>query len=235
MEISFTQFRVYQECPWKYKLLFMDGRRISLHPASSLGLSLHRALERFHRGQGGELSGLLECYEEAWIPAGYPDAETSRQWREKGRRILAKYFEGEASRRTMVVGVEKEFAYPLGRHMVRGMVDRVDLHPDGRHEVIDYKTRLEFEKKSPIPEELQLRFYALGLRECLAIEPALLTVHYLAAARRQTSAYEASGEEALKALILQTADAIEARDFKPKTSFCPHCDFRGDCVFSVAR
>ena len=68
----------------------------------------------------------------------------------------------------------------------------------------------------------------------LASTPAMLTVHYLAAAVRKSLAYEASDEEELKALILDTADRIEAGDFRPDTSFCPRCDFRRSCPHSVA-
>lgn len=235
MEISFTRLRVYLECPWKYKLMFADGKNIPLTPPSSLGLSLHRALECFHRAGSPDLEKLLDCYEERWIGGGFPDAATKDEYFERGLRILERYFGQERQRRTEIVGNEREFIYPLGAHTVRGMVDRIDKHPDGRHEVIDYKTRLDAERDEPVGENLQLRFYALGLKESLAIETSFLTVHYLAAGRRDTVPYDASGEEALKRQIEAAADRIESGDFKPDTSFCPRCEFRKTCALSVAK
>lgn len=238
MEISFTRFRVYLECPWKYKLLFVDGRRIPLSPASSLGVSLHRALERYHRERRGELRELLDCLDHEWLHAGYPDAETKLKWHGRARRILERYHEGELERRSEIVGVEREFVYPLGRHEVRGMIDRIDRQPDGRFEVIDYKTAVDVRGDS-LPaspaEHLQLRFYALGARECLAVSPAILTLHYLAAGRRDSAPYDPAGEEELKETIAGVASRIEAGRWSPDTGFCPRCDFRRACAFSVAK
>lgn len=235
MEISYTQVRVYLECPYKYKLQFVDRRRVLLDPPSSLGLSLHRALECFHRSEGGTLDELLECYEKGWISKGYPDDETRERWRAKGRRILEKYIGQEESRRTEVVGVEREFSWPLGGHFVRGMIDRVDALPDGGHEIIDYKTYLEVASVAEVGDDLQMRYYGLGAKETWAYDPKLLTVDYVAAGKRVSVPYDDSREEELKALITRVADAVSAGEFKPDLSFCPKCPFRKDCPYSVAK
>lgn len=229
MEISFTRFRVYLECPWKYKLMFVDGRKIPPTPASSLGLSLHRALEDFHRASGETLDELTHCLDRQWLREGFPDPETERAWLAKGRRWLARYHELEKERRTKIVGVEREFCYRLGRHEVRGMIDRVDLLPDGSHEIIDYKAGA-----SGKPDQ-QLRFYALGARESWGYRPTVLTTYRLAAGEKVSVPYDGSGEEELKDLIIRTADRIESGGFAPDTSFCPRCSWRKTCAYSVAR
>jgi RecB family exonuclease len=235
MEISYTRLRVYLECPWKYKLMFVEGRRVPLTPPSSLGLSLHRALECFHRKDAGALEDLLDCYDDRWLGAGYPDEQTKDLWYLKGRRILERYHVAEQDRRSKVVGVEREFIYPLGGHTVRGMVDRIDRLPDGRHEVIDYKTHLDIESEEGLADDLQMRFYALGAKESLALEPSLLTLYYVAAGKKVSVVYESRREPELKALIERTADAIEAGRFAPDPAFCPRCEFRKDCALSSAR
>ena len=238
MELSFSRFRLYRECPWKYKLQFIDGRRPSMDPPASLGVSLHRALERYHGRED-----LLDAYDAEFLRSGYPDAEARGRWKRRGERILETFLERDAGRRTEVLGAEREFVFALGRHTVRGMIDRLDRHPDGTIELVDYKTRLGLDPRdpSPPPEEsdLQLRFYALGAKEGLGLAPSLLTVHYLAADRVESRPYDPTGEEALKAEITRVADGIEAATasgvFTPDTSFCPRCVFRTDCRYSVAR
>ncbi|MCX5795000.1 MAG: PD-(D/E)XK nuclease family protein [Elusimicrobia bacterium] len=234
MEISFTRLRVYRECPWKYQLQFVAGWRIPLTPPGSLGLSLHRTLECFHRRDNPSEDDLWACYESRWLSAGYSDEQARESWRGKGRRILERYLADERERRAVIEAVEREFIYPLGRHEVRGMIDRIDRHPDGRLEVIDYKTYGSGDEKGP-RDGLQLRFYGLGCREALAKEPDLLTWYFVAESRKITVPYDAAGEEGLKALILETADRIEAGKFPPDTSFCPRCDFRQRCTHSVAQ
>lgn len=235
MEISFTRFRIYLECPWKYKLFFNDRKKIPLTPSSSLGISLHRALERFHRQRGADLEALLDAYEEEWVGGGYSGHAERDEFFSKGRRMLEKYIAQERERRTEIYGVEKEFIYPLGSHTVRGMIDRMDRHPDGSVEVIDYKTRLDAEAEEALSENLQLRFYALGVHESLGIKPGLLTVHSLAAGKRASIPYDDSGEDELKERILKAADSIEAGKFPPDTSFCRLCDYRKTCTHSIVR
>ncbi len=238
MELSFSRFRIYRECPWKYKLQFVDGRKPPLDAPASLGLSLHRALERYHGGED-----LLEAYEAEFLRSGYPDAETRQRWKRKGERMLETFLERDSGRRSELLGAEREFVFTLGRHTVRGMIDRLDRRPDGTIELVDYKTRFGLDPRdpSPPPEEsdLQLRFYALGAKEGLGLTPSLLSVHYLAADRVESRPYDPSGEERLKAEIIRVADAIEAagasHDFKPDTSFCPRCVYRRECKYSVAK
>ena len=231
MEISFTKLRVFRECPWKYKLQMVDGRRSPLTPPASLGLSLHRALECFHRKPTPSPEDLWECYESRRLNSGYPDESARQTWFEKGRRMLELYLDGERERRTEVIAVEREFLYPLGCHEVRGMIDRIDRHPDGRVEVIDYKTSGTGEALEG-SDKLQLRFYGLGCRESLALEAELLTVHFMATGRRVSLFYDAAGEASLKDIVRETADRIETGAFAPDISFCPACEFRQTCTRS---
>lgn len=232
MEISFTRLRIFLECPWKYKLFFEERKRIPPHPDSALGVVLHKTLERFHRRQGEGWADLQDAYEAEFLSAAEPH-------RRRGERILRKWLEDEQSRRSELLGLEREFIFPLGRHTVRGMIDRIDRTPEGKVEIIDYKTQLSFGPTDPVPappgENLQLRFYGLGAKECFGYAPELLTIHYLGAGRRESSPYDASREAELLALIEKTADAIEAGERHPDTSFCPRCDFRHDCRFSAAK
>lgn len=239
MEISFSRFRIHRECPWKYKLQFVDGRKPPLDPPASLGISLHRALERWHASGSSQRQDLADAFDLEFVRSGYADASERMKWSRKGLRILEKYYETELSRRTEVLGSEREFVFPVGRHTARGMIDRVDRHPDGRVELIDYKTRFGLRPDDPAPDpaesDLQLRFYALGAKLGLGLSPALLSVHYLAAGRVETRPYDGKGEEELKAMIAETADRIEAGGFGPDTSFCRRCVFRDACDFSIAR
>jgi len=224
VEISFSRFRIFRECPWKYKLQFVDGRKPPLDASASLGLSLHRALERYHGGED-----LLAAYDAEFLRSGYPDAETRGRWKRRGERILETFLERDSGRRSEVLGAEREFVFPLGKHTVRGMIDRLDRHMDGLVELTDYKMN------SGADSDLQLRFYALGAKEGLGVAPSVLSVHYLADDRIDSRPYDSSGEEALKAEIVRVADAIETGVFTPDTSFCPRCVFRKDCRFSTAK
>jgi DNA helicase-2/ATP-dependent DNA helicase PcrA len=235
MEISFTRYRIYRECPWKYKLIFVDGRRIPLNPKSSFGLSLHRALETWLSGGDDSLEALFQALRRRWISEGYPDEAAQARWYAKAERTLARFHGEESSRRARVIGVEKEFVWTLGPHEVRGMIDRIDQNPDGSFEIVDYKTGPEAPTPAQVAADAQLRFYALGARRGLGIRAATVTVDCVAAGERVSAPVDPSGEEALSADVAAAAASIESGEFAPDTAFCPRCDFRKDCVYSVAR
>ncbi|MBI5201190.1 MAG: PD-(D/E)XK nuclease family protein [Elusimicrobia bacterium] len=235
-EINFSRLRAYLECPWEYKLRFVDWQRQPPSAPGSLGMTVHKALESFHREEAPDLARLLELYDKHFHHAGFADPKEKELWYKKGQAMLKKYWKDEESRRTKAGYMEREFIFPLGPHTVRGMIDRVDEHPDGRFEVIDYKTGAEGEAgESAFFQELQLKIYGLGCKEALGLDPALLTLYYVATGHRKTVDYDDSGEEELKELLTRAAVLMAAGQHLPaNTSFCPSCVFRKTCQFSVA-
>lgn len=235
MEISFTRYRIYRECPWKYKLLFVDGRKIPLTPKSSFGLSLHRALEAWLRGGERTLESLHEALRAQWLAQGYPDEDAEARWYSKAQRVLHRFHSQEDSRRSRTVGVEKEFIWASGAHQVRGMIDRIEQGPDGDYELIDYKTGPGVPTQKEVATDVQMRFYALGAKRGLGLAPSTLTMDCVAAGERVSAPYQGAGEDALDADIRAAASGIEAAAFSPDTGYCPRCDFRRDCVNSAAK
>ncbi len=94
------------------------------------------------------MEALFEALRRRWLPEGYPDEAAEARWYSKAERTLARFHGEESSRRTKLIGVEKEFAWSLGNHSVRGMIDRIDQGPDGAYELIDYKTGPEAPRRS---------------------------------------------------------------------------------------
>jgi RecB family exonuclease len=123
--------------------------------------------------------------------------------------------------------VEREFTLAVGPHRVHGRVDRVDAHPAGGHQIVDYKTG-----KPPGPgarggdDDLVLRLYLLGAREAWGIEPRGATlVHVLDGDARGVHP-EAADDSAAVEAVRDAADGIAAGRFEPRPSWaCRTCDF----------
>ena len=78
----------------------------------------------------------------------------------------------------------REFPFAMARHgaTLRGQIDLVIKGPDGRLKIVDYKTSRieasEVEKKAA-DYELQLRIYALALRDLFGRAPDAACLHFL--------------------------------------------------------
>jgi RecB family exonuclease len=215
--------------------MYEDGMRIPPNPFVSLGLSVHRALEDFHTRKADSLDELFESYHRSWVNEGFVSPQQTQEFFERGQRMLENYQETYVNSKTEIIYVEKDFMFPLGVHQLRGIIDRIDRHPDGAFEVIDYKTHSEIWKQDKVDSDLQLSLYALACREALGITPDLLSYYFLAHNRKISTQ---RSEEQLKAaadLVQETAQKIMERRFSPNPGQCPKCDFRKSCVHSAAK
>lgn len=230
-EISYSQLRCYLECPWQFKLRYKDRWRSPHTPASSLGVSIHRALEAYQRGNGATMDELLQAYEENWVHAGFPDPATQMEWYSKGEEILKKFFAKEQECDASIEYLEREFFFPLGPHMVRGIVDRIDKRADGSIEVIDYKSHLDIKNEDEVKENIQLMIYGLGSQEGLGIEPSWLSLYYVAVGKKVTVPYDREKAENVLKLLERVADFIAlGKKFPADTSFCSSCGLSDQCT-----
>lgn len=235
LELSFSKISAYRYCPWKYKLLYVDGVKVSPNPHISLGLTVHRTLEDFHKNEGRSLDDLLEIYDKVWVNEGFQNPQQTMHFYEKGVKMLKDYWDWSQLRKSEVVAVEKEFRFPVGRRILRGIIDRIDKLPDDTYEVIDYKTHAEMWEQSRIDSDLQLTLYAMGCEEIMKVQPAALSYYFLAHNKVvTTSRSKIHFDEALQELE-NVAQKIEGGEFPPDTAKCARCDFKQFCKFSIAK
>ena len=231
VEISYTRVNTYKTCPIKYKLVFEDGMRVQPNPSISLGQSMHRTLEDFHARKADGLDELMDSYNQSWVNEGFVSPQQAQEFYEKGNRMLAKYWEEHLNSRTEIMFVEKDFRIPLGRDFLRGIIDRIDRHPDGAYEVIDYKTHAEKWQQDRVDSDLQLSVYALACSRAFGFVPKLLSYYFLAHnCKISTTRSPEQLEETVK--VLEDAAAkISRRQYTPNFAHCPKCDFKKSCSF----
>ncbi|GAB3664920.1 RecB family exonuclease [Nocardioides korecus] len=165
--------------------------------------------------------------------AGTPDEEGS--WLETCRSSLRSYFDLEDPRRLEPAERETYVETVLdSRLLLRGIVDRVDVAPDGAVRVVDYKTG-----RSPSPgfegrALFQMRFYALVLWRSRGVVPTLLQLLYLADG--QVLGYRPDVEDLLAterlldALWVAVGHAHETGEWLPNPGpACRWCSFTELC------
>jgi DNA helicase-2/ATP-dependent DNA helicase PcrA len=233
LDISPSAIEAYRTCPLRYRFAAVD--RIPARPsvARAVGVAAHAALEAHYRpgGTGGDGEALVRRFAVALRRARVDETAEGRQALARGREALPAYHERMVRSRTTPVAVERDFTLAVGPHRVHGRVDRVDLHPAGGHQLVDYKTG-----KPPGPgargedDDLVLRLYMLGARQAWGMEPRGATlVHVLDGDTRGVHP-DADDDAPVVEAVREAADGIAAGRFEPRTSWaCRSCDFALVC------
>jgi RecB family exonuclease len=235
VEVSYSRINAYLTCPWKYRLMYREGKRIPPNPFISLGISVHRALEDFHRRKATSLEELMESYDRSWVNEGFASPQQTQEFYEKGQRMLEVYHRASTACTAEIQHLEKEFEIHIGRHRLKGIIDRIDRHPDGTYEIIDYKTHGEAWKQEKVDSDLQLSIYSLACSRALGIEPKLLSYYFLAHDRKMSTRRSAQQIAETIGLINKVAEKIGRDEFVPNKTHCPRCDFKKICPHSAAR
>ena len=233
-ELNFSKIKTYLECPLLYKHKYVAGRKEGLVAASSLGVSIHRALEEYHRNSN-DPSELLSYYDDYWMSGGYTSAAEQMEYYLKGQKQLEKYAEREYQRKTTVDSTEREFIFEYNGWTFRGKIDRIDKHPDGSWEVIDYKTGTDMDLSIPVTDSLQLGIYSVGARRAWNMQKGKVTYYFTAYNQTQSAPFEAFDEEKILNLFIEIGEKIVAGDFTPNPAHCADCAFKDTCESSSCK
>ncbi|HEX8067422.1 MAG TPA: ATP-dependent DNA helicase [Thermoleophilaceae bacterium] len=228
--LSASDIETYRLCPLKYK--FARVFRIPQEPSINqrFGIVVHQVLERFHATGGGSLDDLMQLFAAAWRRSGFGDSSDDLQFRARAVAALRRYWELDRERQAEPVSFERSFSFRLGPHLVRGRVDRVDRLPDGRHELIDYKTGKPKTERE-LREDVQLSLYQMGAREAWGIETSAQSYYYVLDNRKVPVEHSDEELARVRDTVNAIADGIMAHRFEPKPSLelCSFCDYRIVC------
>ncbi len=230
-ELNYSKIKTYHECPLLYKYKYINGRREGLVPASSLGVSIHRTLEQYHR-HSNDPSELLSYYDDCWMSSGYASAGEQMEWYLKGKKMMEDYAQQEYQRKTTVDSTEREFMFEVDGWKFRGKIDRIDKHPDGSWEVIDYKTGTDADLSLPVTDSLQLGIYAVGARRAWNMQTGKVTYYFTAFNQTQSAPFEAFDEQKILDIFIEVGKKVEAEEFPPNPAHCAECAFRNRCEHS---
>src|SRR5258708_10367399 len=178
-------------CPLLYRFRVIDRRPERASQAATRGTLVPSVLERLFDAAAADRTpaSARALIEPEWTRlqeaepdlAGLFDDDAQRDaWLDEVMRMLDRYFTLEDPRRIepahRELCVEAELASGL---RVRGYIDRLDIAPDGRMRIVDYKTGgappEEFEARALF----QMRFYALTLWRAPGEGPQPLPLIYL--------------------------------------------------------
>ncbi len=237
----------FQQCPLLFRYRTVDRLPEPPSAAATLGTLVHAVLEKLYdlpaRERTVESShARLEPQWRAMLAKDpalaelHEDAAAERAWLAEGRQRLTTYFELENPQRLEPAGREQFVELQLeDGPLLRGIVDRIDIAPDGSIRIVDYKTG-----KTPDPrygerkERFQMRFYALVIERLRRRRPALLQLLFLRDGGRleirPTADDLAQVEHEIREIWNEITAAAAAGRFRPRRSpLCGWCSFQAQC------
>ena len=241
----------FMRCPLLFRFRVVD--RLPEPPASAAvrGALVHAVLERLYDAPPGERTPdaaaallplewdrLVEAeprYATLFDEGGDAAGSTPDQWLGRARRLVAAYFALEDPNRLQPAARELRVETALdGGPLLRGIVDRLDVAPDGALRVVDYKTG-----RAPGPgfegsALFQMRFYGLVLWRERGVLPRMLQLLYLGdgqVLRAQPTERELEATETkVRALWSAIQDAARTGEWRPRRSrLCGWCAHQAVC------
>lgn len=254
--VSYSQIEAYNKCPYQYRFAHILKIPIRGKGVFSFGKTMHATLqktvesirERRNTNQGDLFSPRIEIvdeslisleeiykfYDESWIDDWYNNQAQKQEYYEKGKVILAEFYNKFKNNWPINQLTEKKFNLKLSDgtdiYTVRGTIDRVDKVSDGWR-IVDYKTGSP-KSKLTFDEKKQLLIYQLAVRELFKENVVGLAFYYL----EDNSEVEFLGTDAelikVQNEIIDTVQEIKKGDFTATPSpLCKFCDFFDICEF----
>ncbi len=236
----------FLQCPLLFRLRTVDKLPEPPSLAATKGTLVHSVLERLYDHPAANRNNQLA---HALLPTEWDKLRASRPevtdmfateqdlaaWLRSAGSLVDTYFTVEDP--TRLEPAQREvFIETTLEHgpLVRGVVDRIDVAPDGAVRVVDYKTG-----KSPRPQyaasaAFQMRFYGLILLRTKGYLPKMLQLVYLGDGQilrnEPTLADLESTEVKIRGIWDDIVRAAERNEWRPKKSkLCDWCNFKEIC------
>lgn len=234
----------FKSCPQLFKYRAIDRLVEPASPAAARGSLVHAVLERLFAEEPSSrtperAAGLLD---ELWrevrdnpelCPPSMSTTE-EEQWLGSSRSLLGNYFKLEDPRDLDATRLEWRVEYELADLHLRGVIDRLEVRPDGSWILTDYKTGRVPGESREMASFFGLSFYALVCWRAFGVIPKEIRLVYLSDPsvltlkphERKLIAFERQ----MLALGSAIRRALERDDWRPRPSpLCLACSFQDRC------
>ena len=247
MRISYSSLENFKQCPLKYKFSQIDKMKEPKSKEAIFGIYIHKVLRWFYQKDPHfpTLDALLKYYRDYWPRKTegfeWKDSEEEKSYFKEGLRILEEFYNKNIPHKTAILDLETRFEVvidenpgkPNGKHILTGVIDRIDKLPDGTVEIIDYKTGKRMPSQNALDKNDQLSLYAIGLKSRwprTKIKDLRLSLYFLKFNERINTKRTEKELKEVKNKIIELIHRIEKSNFEPHSSvLCGWCGYRNIC------
>ena len=246
-----SKVSAFTNCPLAFRFSQIEKRPEPPSPHAVKGTLVHAALEGlfWRHGAGDRTPAAAEHeLERAWAALGDDaefvelglDADAAAAFLADARTLVGNYFQLEDPNRADVAGVELGVEATVEGMRLRGIIDRLDVGPEGELIVVDYKTGRAPSERYERGSMGGVQTYALLCESVLGRAPAEVRLLYLRpplAISTAASAQTIRGQRRRAVAVWSAIErACDAEDFRPHVSaLCNSCHFKASCpAFAAA-
>jgi putative RecB family exonuclease len=237
MRISYSRIATYGTCPQQYKLQYVDRVWVPTAPALHFGAAIHEALDSMYSPKHlrrPTREHVIETFVQAWRAREGDVVEERRQsYFEQGVEMLTRHYDRhvEQKKGRTTAATEQFFSIPFeDAHTLSGRIDRVDVLPENRLEIIDYKTTRRMPPPRDMERNPQLAIYRMAADHLYPGREVTTTLLYLVHdyEMRLTQTAEMLAEN--RGLIRDVIAGIQSVSFEPSPGgHCDWCAYRTHC------
>ncbi len=232
--LSPTRIRSWLECQLQYKFTYIDKLSRLYYRANrfdTFGATLHRTLQMFYEAGGAAAvppESLEKTLEDCWMSAGYADSQEEAQALERGRGMVRAFWEASEREPSRAILIEKQIRLHYPDFVLMGRLDRLDEHPDGTLEVIDYKSGLEDVTEDGVRDSLAMVCYSLLVEKQYPGRRVMASIVSLPACAKATAEFRREELDVFEELAQTVAQQMQGREeFLP--DYAPHCE---SCIYN---
>ena len=243
---SHSRLSNYKDCPFKFKLKYIDGMDEGTTIEQFLGSKVHEVLhyiyDKVKSGKTPTLKQVLKYYTNLWKKEYTREIRivkkdfSARYYFVRGEQLIKQYYRNHVPFDENVIALEQEIKIDLdgkGKYLLRGFIDKLIYNKEsGNYEIHDYKTGNWLKSQEELDNDNQLALYSLGVKEMFSdAEKIDLIWYFLAHEEKLSSSRTDQQLEKLKEEIINLIKEIESTTEWPakESTFCRWCGFNTQC------
>lgn len=225
-------------CLAKYFYTYIIGEPRQFGEAATLGNIIHDVLENKLEANETITEDLLDQlyleFEERRVERD-PDNEISEELIEIGKYMLTEFVDRHSGDSFPIESKEMEFQIVVGRGLINGFIDRVDIKGN-RLIITDYKSGKNEVAQKHVPTNLQLGIYALAASKLYPGKEVYAQLYYLRSGKMKGHLFSEGDLSKVEQRLVEIADKLTTIQNYPTTSnvrVCYWCDHAKSGVCTV--
>ncbi len=237
--LSPSSITAYSDCPLKFKFQKILRVPSPSSVALDLGNVVHAITEEVakEKMKGEEIveEKALGKIKEKWIFNSYQSQSEENTATQRAEGMVKTYVKWEKETKNELVGLEVPFDVKIGDITFTGRIDRLEKNPDGKYEVVDFKSGKTVKSKNKAKIDPQLNIYAKAVEKLKGELPVKASLFYVEKDKMvEYAVTEESVNETMDTIIGMTKEILlENFEATPSYSACMFCSYQSICDAKV--